>query len=418
MKPTILLLVTALLAPFAGAQDLLIRNASIHTMNADGELIDGDVLVLDGRIKRVGRDLKADDDVSVIDAQGRPVTPAFFAGISATGLADVGAVDDSVDSQLREIYTGLMHPEFDVRVAYNPHSAVVPVTRIEGFGYTLLSAEAGDRTLAGSGGLVRLDGGYDSFEGDRVVFVDLSGDAAAEVGGSRAAIWMLLRQAFAEIEQDDPEDLSLITPAGQETLAEVIEEGVFVVRVHRASDILQVLRFAEEEDIRLVIQGGREAWMVASELAAAEVPIVINALDNLPADFDSLGARLDNAALLHAAGVSVMFAEDRTPNARKVRQAAGNAVANGMPADAALAALTRVPAEVFGADARVIAPGARADLVIWSGDPLEVTTAADQVVLGGVVDSMVSRQTLLRDRYYAEPHPLGRAYMSTTPPSE
>jgi hypothetical protein len=379
-------------------------------MDDAGRVIDGDVLIQNGVIRRVGPDLDAEDGVRVIDAAGRPLTPAFFAGVAATGLADVGAVAESVDSKLRELYTGLMHPEFDVRVAYNPNSAVVPVTRIEGFGFVLLTADAGDRSLAGSGGLVRLDGGYDSFEGGRVVFLDLTGKSADAVGGSRAAHWMLLRQAFAEMEEADADDLKLITAAGQRALKEAKKNGVFVVRVHRASDILQVLRFAREESLRTVIQGGREAWMVADALAEADVPVIINALDNLPEDFDSLGARLDNAALLHAAGVQLMFTENRAPNARKVRQLAGSAVANGLPAEAALAALTRIPAAVFGAPPRVIDKGARADLVIWSGDPLEVTSVADQVVLGGVPDSMISRQTLLRDRYFSAPKALGRAY--------
>jgi hypothetical protein len=411
MRGQLLLLLVLAVAPLLSqAQDLLIRNARVHTMDADNRVLDGDVLIRDGLIERVGEDLESAPSIPVIDAAGRPLTPAFFAGITATGLADVGAVADSVDSRLREIYTGLMHPEFDVRVAYNPHSAVVPVTRVEGFGFTLLSADPGDRSFAGSGGIVRLDGAYDSFEGERVVFIDLTGRSAEAVGGSRAAHWMLLRQAFAELEEDDAEDRQLITPAGQEALREAREDGLFVVRVHRASDILQVLRFAGEQDLRVVIQGGREAWMVAEQLARADVPVVINTLDNLPADFDSLGARLDNAALLHRAGVRVMFSEDRTPNARKVRQLAGNAVANGMPAEAALAALTRIPADVFGVAPRTITRGKRADLVLWSGDPLEVTTVAEQVVLGGVRDDMVSRQTLLRDRYFSAPHELGRAY--------
>lgn len=410
MKRLIVVLLSLALTPLATAQDLLIKNARIHTVDGDNTVLEGDVLVREGVIAKVGSGLGAGDGVPVIDADGRPLTPAFFAGITATGLADVGAVDDSVDSQLRELYTGLMHPEFDVRVAYNPNSAVVPVTRIEGFGYALLSAEAGDRSFAGSGGLVRLDGGYDSFEGGRVVYLELTGRSADAVGGSRAAHWMLLQQAFEEMGESDREDLELITGAGQRALREARKDGVFVVRVHRASDILQALRFAEAQRINMVIQGGREAWMVADALAAAQVPVVINALDNLPKDFDSLGARLDNASLLHAAGVQVMFSDGGTPNARKVRQLAGNAVANGMPFEAALAAITRVPAEVFGAAPRVIAKGAPADLVIWSGDPLEVTTVAEQVVLRGEPDAMVSRQTRLRDRYFVPPHKLGRAY--------
>ena len=364
------MLSAALFAPLATtAQDLLIAGARIHTLDDAATVIEGDLLLRDGRVAAMGPDLDAPPDIPVIDGDGRPLTPALFAGIGAAGLADVGAVADSVDSRMRELFTGRMHPEFDVRVAYNPHSSVVPVTRIEGFGYALLSAEPGDRSLAGSGGLVRLDGGYDSFEGGRVVFIDLTGRSAGAVGGSRAAHWMLLRQAFAELGEDDAEDRALITAAGQAALREARDDGVFVFRVHRAGDILQVLRFADAQGLRAVIQGGREAWQVAGELAAAGVPVALNALDNLPADFDSLGARLDNAALLHAAGVPVMFSGTPTPNARKLRQLAGNAVANGMPHGAALAALARVPAEVFGAAPRRIEEGARADLVLWSGDP-------------------------------------------------
>ena len=151
--------------------------------------------------------------------------------------------------------------------------------------------------------------------------------------------------------------------------------------------------------------------MVAGALAEAEVPVILNALDNLPADFDSLGARLDNAASLHEAGVTVIFSSGETHNARKVRQVAGNAAANGMPHSAALAAISTVPARVFGGQERDITKGSRADLVIWSGDPLEVTSIAEQVIMGGIPDSMISRQTLLRDRYLPENPTLPRAYI-------
>jgi imidazolonepropionase-like amidohydrolase len=257
---------------------------------------------------------------------------------------------------------------------------------------------------------VRFDGGYQSFEGKPTVFVSVTGGTAERLGGSRAAHWMLLQSAFAELDTD-ADDLQLLTPMGQQALSAAKEDGVFVFAAHRASDILQVLRFADDHDLDIVIQGAREAWMVREELAEAGVPVAINALDNLPRNFDSLGARLDNAALLAAAGVPVMFSDGGTPNARKTRQLAGVAVAYGMPFDAALAGLTTVPAKAFGGESRSLERGAVADLVIWSGDPLEVTSWAEQVVMGGVKDSMVSRQTLLRDRYLPRSAPMGRAYI-------
>ena len=109
--------------------------------------------------------------------------------------------------------------------------------------------------------------------------------------------------------------------------------------------------------------------------------------------------------------MSVMFSSGETHNARKVRQVAGNAAANGMPHSAALAAISTIPAAVFGGEPRGVAPGARADLVIWNGDPLEVTSQAEQVIMGGIPDTMVSRQTLLRDRYLPENPSLPRAYL-------
>lgn len=409
MKAGLLTLALIIAAPLAWAQDLLITNAMLHSLTDKGVIENTDILIKEGRIARIAPRIPTNKMIRVIDAQGLPVTPALFAGVTVSGLSEVEMVRESVDSSYRSLYTDLMHPEFDVRVAYNPHSSVIPITRVEGFGYALLAATRGDRSLTGQGGLVRFDGGYSSFEGKPVVYIQTSGSSASALGGSRAAHWMLLDQAFAEAAGE--QDLELLSPSGAKALTEARRKGIFVFSVHRAADILQVLRFAEDQKIQAVIHGGSEAWMVADALNAAEVPVILNALDNLPADFDSLGSRLDNAALLNAAGVTVMFSSGETHNARKVRQVAGNAAANGMPHSAALAAISTTPAAVFGGQGRGITPGARADLVLWSGDPLEVTSLATQVIMGGVPDSMESRQTLLRDRYLPVDPELPRAYI-------
>ena len=393
------------------AESLLITNATLHTMGDKGVIESADILIDDGKITRIADRIATNKSIPVINAEGRLVTPAFFAGVTVSGLSEVEAVSEAVDSRIRELYTGIMHPEFDVRTAYTPHASVIPITRIEGFGYTLLSASSSDRSISGTGGLVRFDGGYDSFEGHGVIYVDIDGQSADHVGGSRAAHWMLLEQAFVEMRAGD-DDLDLINATGQRVMRSTQRNGVFVFKANRASDIMQVVKFAKNHKIDAAILGGREAWMVADTLAAAEIPVMINALDNLPADFDSLGARLDNASLLEAAGVTIMFTSGETHNARKVRQIAGNAVSYGLDHSAALAALTTTPARVFGGSSRVLATGAQADLVIWSGDPLEVTSAADVVIIGGKADSMQSRQTLLRDRYLPTAPDMPRAYIN------
>ena len=392
------------------ADSLLITNAQLF-VGDDRKALPRDILIVDGLVDAVAEDLSVAEADMVLDANGRTVTPTLFAGITAAGLSEIGMVYEAVDSRLSDLYTGLMHPEFDVRRAYNPHSTVIPVTRIEGFGYTLLMAAPGDRTISGQGSLVRFDDGFDSFEGKTVVYVNVDGSSGNRLGGSRAAHWMLLESAFQELGTDD-EDLTLISAAGKQALRATARNGIFIFRANRASDILQSLTFSETHKLTAVISGGQEAWMVRDALADAGVPVVLNALDNLPGSFDGLGARLDNAALLHEAGATVLFTSGETHNARKLRQVVGNAIAQGFPYESAMAAMTSLPAEIFGGRPRMIAPGLAADLVIWGGDPFDVNSAADQVILDGQLDPMTSRQTQLLQRYLPVDAGLGRAYIN------
>jgi hypothetical protein len=159
------------------------------------------------------------------------------------------------------------------------------------------------------------------------------------------------------------------------------------------------------------LAGGAEAWMVAEQLARDDVPVVLDPLVNLPNRFETLGATDQNAARLHAAGVRIAFATGDSHNARNLRQAAGNAVARGLPWDAALAAVTANGPRFFGVDdGGTIAAGRVADLVIWDGDPFEVTSHPTQVFINGVAVPMRSRHTELRDRYLLRERTLPHAY--------
>jgi Amidohydrolase family len=401
------------------AQTLLIRNATVHTAGPQGTLRESDVLVRDGVIAAVGKGLSA-PGVQSVDAQGRPLTPALFGGVNSLGLQEISLGDDTRDQALAlgEGKDIVVRPEFDVTLAYNPASVLVPVARVEGIGFTVLGADSirGGSIVGGQGGVVRLDGSADPI-GPRALFLQLGGDGAGLTGNSRAAQWMLLDQLVDEARGRLPADsgFALLTPAGRQTLARYLDGGGrVVVDVHRAADIRQLLRWSKRHNLRIAILGGSEAWMVAPLLAEAKVPVFLDPLANLPADFDRIGASLQNAARLRAAGVPVSFSQfdDASHYARKIRQAAGNAVANGLPWEDGLAGLTRVPAETFGVADRMgsIQVGKRADLVLWSGDPLEVSTVAVQVWFDGRAISMRSRQTELRDRYLRSPGALPRAY--------
>ena len=411
----------ALGAAPAFAQDVLIRGAKVHTAGARGTLATGDVLVRGGRIAAVGARLLVPAGVTVVEARGRPLTPGLFAGVAGIGLEEVSAVDTTVDGAQSMGGNGeppQMRPEFDVTLAYNPDSILLPVARYDGLTFAALPAQStdGGSLLAGQGGVMRLDGRADGPLGARQLYVSFGGGAEGLGGGSRAAQLMLLEQAVREARGLTPyaSPHALLTPTGREALAKFLVGGRVLFAVDRAADIRQVVAFARKHGLRPAIVGGAEAWRVAPLLAAGKVPVLVDPLQNLPGSFDTLGARFDNAALLQRAGVPVSFAQGDSAahHARKMRQSAGNAVAHGLPWDVALAGLTRVPAGIFGVGDRVgrIEPGLVADLVLWDGDPLEVTTLATQVWMNGVAMPMRSRQTELRDRYLAPTGTLPRAY--------
>jgi hypothetical protein len=389
----------------ASAQDLLIRNARVHTVTERGTLERTDVLVRNGRVAAVGTGLAA-AGATVIDANGRPLTPGLFGGITALGVVEVSLEKSTVDNDphaAERDKAAEPRPEFDVSLAFNPDSAVIGVNRVEGITHAMIApgAVSGDTVIAGQGAVARLDGRAEAMvTPSRTLFANLN------AGVSRAGQFMQLEQATREAKptpQMRDADFRLLTPTGREVLARYLSGGRIVFSVDRATDIRQVLAFAQKQGTRPVILGGAQAWQVAGPLAQARVPVVLDPLVDLPDSFDQLGATLENAARLHKAGVRIAFTNlnDGTHNARKVRQAAGVAVAHGLPWEAALAALTANPAEIFGVGAEFgrIAPGYVADLVLWSGDPFEVTTVAEQVWIDGRAQSMRSRQTELRDRY-------------------
>jgi hypothetical protein len=394
--------------------DVLIRGAKVYTVSGRGTLENADVLVRGGKIAAVvesgAAGLQTPTGAKVVEAKGRPLTPGVFAGLTHIGIEEISAESSTVDASLdfkSPTWDQKWRPEFDVTLAYNPRSTLVPVMRIEGLTWTVLAPGAGDSIIAGQGGAVALDGTLEQgsravLEGSRSLFVKLGSEAEKLTGGSRAAAYMLLDQAIGETRASGPvgQD-ALLHAAGRTALGRYLAGGRVVFEVERATDILEVLAFAERNHVKPVIAGGSEAWLVAKELTRAKAPVVLNSLQDLPTDFDRLSSRLDNAARLQRAGVLIAFSSGENHKAHAVRQLAGNAVAHGLPWEAALAAITANPAEIFGLGGMRgrIEKGEVADLVLWNGDPLEVTSAADQVWIAGRAVEMRSRQTELRDRY-------------------
>ena len=406
-----LLLGLLLLPVSARAEVVALTGATVHTMGPAGTIENGTVVIENGRVRAVGKDVAVPSGARRIDARGKVVTPGLFDSMSRIGLVEVGAVEGSNDAGVEgDRYTAA----FNVADGINPRSTLIPINRVMGgLTRTLVMPRNGDTLIGGQGSLVHLgteQGDY-LLRSPAAMLAVLGEGGAQRVGGARGAAMLRLREVFQDaldyaknrtaFESGDRRDYSL-SRLDLEALQPVVRgEMPLVVGVERASDIEALLRLAKEYRLKLVLADAVEAWMVADQIAAAKVPVLVNPLNNLPGSFERLGATLENAARLQKAGVTVAFMTGDTHTAFNLRQAAGNAVAYGLPWDAALAALTTVPARLWGIDDRygTLEPGKDADVVVWDGDPLDVTTAAEHVFIRGIEAPMETRQTKLRDRY-------------------
>lgn len=397
----------------ASAQPILIRDGRVVTNGAAGVIENGDVLIVNGRIGAVGADLAAPDGARVIEARGRYVTAGGFAAMSELGLSEIsgsGAPNDA------DIEGELVSAAADAGRAFNPGVTAVAVTRMEGVTRAAIAPSQTQTMFGGRGALVSLGGSEDSvFRPRAFMVVELGEVGARRAGGSRAAVWPAFEAALR-----DAREYPARYRSGQggavlnELDAEALQpfargQGLFLVHVESAADIRRLIAFKRENPaLRFAIHGGAEAWQVADELAEANIPVIVDPLQNLPDRFERLAARLDNAALLHRAGVRIAIAPGPgsvdAHQARLALQLAGNAVANGLPWDAAFAAVTRGPAEIFGVGDRLgrLERGYIADVVIWDGDPLQVMSAPTAVFIEGVEQPLTSRQTELRDRYHPQ----------------
>lgn len=393
----------------AMAQTYAVTNGRVVTNTSAGIIDDGTVVVRDGDIVAVGSNVQIPEGATVIDADGGWITPGIFAPVTQLGLVEVALESSTNDSGADDSPYSVA---LDVADSFNPAGMHIPTTRVEGITRAALVPSTGHNIFGGRGALIDTSGDDDSvFDTGSFVFADLSQSGASTAGGSRAAAWTFLEAAFGDTRfypgryAAHPEGDALHRYDAAALVDVVRGRMPLMVEVDRAADIRRALRFqAENQPVQLIIHGGAEAWMVADELAAANVPVLIDPIANLPGSFDRIGSTLENAARLHEAGVTVAYTTQTADgywNARLLPQHAGNAVANGVPWDIAFRSITLTPAEIYGVGARygALAAGYAGDVVVWNGDPLEVMSAPTHVLIDGEETDMETRQTRLRDRY-------------------
>jgi len=443
MRKINLLAATACLALAAApvlAETVAITHARLLTSAPAGEIAQGTIVIRDGKIAAVGAKVEIPKDARIIDGQGSVVSPGLFATASMIGAVEVNAVGSDLS-----VSNPAIGPAFDLQYGLDPASTLIPVARLGGLTSAVVLPETangyeGDEDLtagggkepphaggifAGQGVVIHLDGQPDIVTKAGVGMVTSFGRSGARLsGGARGGEFSALQATLADV-RDYMKNRAAYETAGYrelglskadlDALVPMVQGRTPVIAVvHRASDIRAVLKWAKTEKLKLILEGAEEGWMVASEIAQAGVPVVISPTADRPETFEALASTLENASRLNAAGVLVALEgpEGNSHRAKETRYGAGNAVAHGMPYGAALAAITINPARIFGVADRTgsLEVGKDADLVIWSGDPLEPLSQAKAVFIRGVSQPMTSRQTELRDRYKDLSRPLPHGY--------
>ncbi len=377
----------------------------------DGAVLEESTVVVAGdRVSRIVPGRAPGSSGAILEGRGLVLTPGFIALETHLGLAEI-ELEESTRDTGHEEEPDAIRAAFTAADGYNPLSTLIPVARLGGVVAALSTPDGG--LVSGTSSFVDLAGRDRSVIRDDVgaLHVDLTAGGVGAAHGARPAALQRLRELFddarlfarqrAAFDRAQMRETGVSRPDLERVVLALDGTIPVFVRVSRAADILGVLSLAEDYDLDLVLVGVEEGWMVADAIVAAEVPVIVHPLGNLPSHFGALHTRYDNAALLAAAGVRVAIYEPGAWDVRNLRQEAGNAVAWGMPPDAALAAITSVPADLAGqgADYGIIAPGSVASMVLWSGDPFETSTRPVRVWVRGRSLPLRSRQTELFERY-------------------
>ena len=390
----------------ANAQSLAIINATLHTATEQGVLENASIVMDNGKITAINpQQVQAD---KVIDANGKIVTPGFIASINQLGLVEVSAVAGSRDAG--EEKAGI---DFDVSLAYNAHSSLIPYARKGGVTRDVITPHGGDSIFSGLASVVDLSGDLQGDIQKQAALVVYLGERSK---GSRAFTLQTLINKLEEHQTKaakKPKKDDDSTPSTEDKVMVKVLSGdmPLVVGVSRAADIIELLKVKEQFGINLVLNGAQDAVVVKEQIAKAQVPVIMSAMDSLPSSFDSLHASLDNAAALEKAGVKVILTVggDASHNIYQLRFDAGNAVSYGMSQQGALEAVTSNVASVFNINAGSIEVGKAADVVMWSNDPFELSSHVSKMIINGEEISTQSRQDKLRERYTTD-STMPRAY--------
>jgi imidazolonepropionase-like amidohydrolase len=397
----------------ASSQTIAITGGKVYPVNGP-PIANGTVLIRDGVIAAVGSNVAVPANAQRIDATGKIVTPGFINSLTGLGLIEIDQVRSTNDSNARG--NNNIAAAFRVWDGLNSASAIFGPTRAEGVTSVVIVPQGG--LVSGQAAAIDLISGHapDIVRKQSVAMIAQVDNANSAGTSARGELIGKLRTLLddvifyqanrANFDRAGTRSLSA-SKADLEALIPVVEgRMLLVIDANQMNEIDAALALAHDYHLKLAISGGAEAWLSADRLAAAHVPVLTGAMNNIPDSFATLNQRQENAAILRRAGVQVILVgngdgDESRFNARNIKYEAGSAVAYGMNYDDALRAVTLTPAEVFGLSDRVgsLQPSRDANVVVWSGDPFEFSTRVEHVFIRGREVNEPTRQDLLIERY-------------------
>ena len=402
-----------------------IRNATIYPVTS-APIANGTIVFVDGKITAVGANATVPAGATVIDGTGLSVYPGLIDSGTNVGLVEVDAVPGTVDTA----ELGDFNPNAMTAVAINPHTEVIPVTRVNGITHVVSVPEGG--IISGQSALVQLAGWTPP---EMVVkaplamhirFPRLRGAPLVEVPQDEEAEKDLRKNYTKEIDKlrDVLRDASAYGKAASaragdknvrrfdkdlilEALVPVVEGRVPVVmHASQARDIKAAIEFADEMKLKMILNGGNDVAKMIPELKSRNIPVILGPVLSLPQrEDDPYDLLYSNAKALHDAGIRFAFQTQDAHNARNLPYNAASAAAFGLPKDVALKAITIYPAEIWGVADRLgsLEVGKGANVILTDGDPLEIRTNVKRVFINGEEIPMDSRHTLLYRKFANRP---------------
>jgi imidazolonepropionase-like amidohydrolase len=409
-----------------------LTHAKIFTL-AGPAIEDGTLVIRDGKIAAVGTGIEVPAGAQVIDAKGLQIYPGLFDSITQMGLREIGAVSATVD----EAETGDFNPDVVAAAAVLPSSEHITVTRAAGITEVLAVPASGGFDSFGSSGLLGGQASAIHMSGWTINEMLIKKSAAMvinwpaiETRSFDFSTFSIKEKPYSEAKQEYDKHVDELAdwlgrarhyaqamghagPADYDadvrlaSLVPVVRGQLpALVFADEARDIRHAVEFCDQQKIKMILAGGLEAYKVKDLLRSKNIPVILRPVLTLPSKQDDPYDRvLSQPAELAAAGVKFAFASFDNSFARRLGQNAANAVAHGLAYDQALKAVTVDPAEIFGLADQLgtLETGKLANLIVTSGDPLELSTDVRYLFIRGQLTSMDNKQRRLYEKYLNRP---------------